>query len=537
MKRGKLILSLAMMCLSVAVLCFGVLAATSVTYTISGTISYEVKDAYVEITTKKYTTTTEYEKASDLRTAGGQVEAGTLSLGTGTQVGTTYNTLNETGTKENSGLALTYDLSSTTKVRTNWLVTEVKNLSDAELYVKVIDDHELDFYTTNSFIYRTQDVTSLAGKGTTKIVIGFTLWDETTQIDDASYGFTLEIGLAENYSPLKFQATQTITTVAAKQQYTKNAYYYVEMGDFYGLPVRWKLIAEKDTSESAGDGTVAGVYKYDDNTKYKNISTATEEGLEKYKNIDGIFLQETVTGQREAGSYSGSASWGQVKYCFYTERADGEGLTCCSFNGFKQSGSNYYKTDDSGNIVSGVLANDYYNSRIRQYLNGTDVNKYMEYSGVAHTGGHTSNYLTDLNISTSNSIYSKITARTSMEMKTGTFSSNVWTPSTTDYGSGKTTNDKFWLPSVEEMLTWNAGVTTSTAWNESLYDKMNWGYYAGKPSGYYWDILGANAGLRSGHSSSVSYVHYVYINGSANNWRVNSYGSGARAAFNLALGE
>ena len=544
MKKTKLLLSLAMMCLSIAVLCFGVLAATSVTYTISGTISYEVKDAYVEITTKKYTTTTEYEKASDLRTAGGQVEAGTLSLGTGTQVGTTYNTLNETGTKENSGLALTYDLSSTTKVRTNWLVTEVKNLSDAELYVKVIDDHELDFYTTNSFIYRTQDVTSLAGKGTTKIVIGFTLWDETTQIDNASYGVKLEVGLAENYSPLKYQEAQTKQGYTPYSgNFTKSAYYYVEMGDYFGLPVRWRLIAEKDTSSSKSDGSVAGVYKYDDTKKYKTISTATQEGLANYRNVDGIFLQETMTVyeyvcyESEDGDICEDGTYNRC----YDERTDGDwiGLTSCSFNGYKSSNSVYYKTDDSGNIVtdssgSKILANDYYNSRIREYLNGTDVNKYMESSGVAHTGGHTSNYLTDLNISTSNNIYSKISARTSMEIKTGKFT-NVWTPSTTDYGSGKTTEDKFWLPSVEEMLTWVAGVTTSTAWDSDVYNKMCWDGYNLSSSASDW--AGAYAWLRSGSSSASSVTYNVRDNGDWNDGDVYGCDCGARAAFNFALGD
>lgn len=54
MKKMKLLMSLSMLCLSIAMLCFGVFAASSVTYTISGTISYDVKDVFCTISGKVY---------------------------------------------------------------------------------------------------------------------------------------------------------------------------------------------------------------------------------------------------------------------------------------------------------------------------------------------------------------------------------------------------------------------------------------------------------------------------------------------------
>ena len=53
-KRIKLLASLSTFCLAIAVLCFGVFAAIKVTYSVSGTISYEVNDAYVEMDTVVY---------------------------------------------------------------------------------------------------------------------------------------------------------------------------------------------------------------------------------------------------------------------------------------------------------------------------------------------------------------------------------------------------------------------------------------------------------------------------------------------------
>lgn len=64
MKKFRLAVSLAMMFVSIAVLCFGVYAASSVTYTISGTIKYEIQDVFCTVSGKVYTTT-DFNVASD----------------------------------------------------------------------------------------------------------------------------------------------------------------------------------------------------------------------------------------------------------------------------------------------------------------------------------------------------------------------------------------------------------------------------------------------------------------------------------------
>ena len=53
-RKSKIFLSLASLCLSLMVLCFGVYSAVQVSYSISGSISYEVSGAYANITTKVY---------------------------------------------------------------------------------------------------------------------------------------------------------------------------------------------------------------------------------------------------------------------------------------------------------------------------------------------------------------------------------------------------------------------------------------------------------------------------------------------------
>ena len=54
MKKTKFVLSIISVCFAIAIMAFGVFAATQVTYTVTGKVSYTVTDAYVKITTKVY---------------------------------------------------------------------------------------------------------------------------------------------------------------------------------------------------------------------------------------------------------------------------------------------------------------------------------------------------------------------------------------------------------------------------------------------------------------------------------------------------
>lgn len=66
MKKLKLFATISSLCLAVAVLCFGVFSAVNVTYTINGSISYEVNDVFVQIETKVYRS--KAKQAMDLQT-------------------------------------------------------------------------------------------------------------------------------------------------------------------------------------------------------------------------------------------------------------------------------------------------------------------------------------------------------------------------------------------------------------------------------------------------------------------------------------
>ena len=55
MRKFKLFATISTICLALAVFCFGVFSATQVTYTIGGSISYEVTDVFANVKTRVYT--------------------------------------------------------------------------------------------------------------------------------------------------------------------------------------------------------------------------------------------------------------------------------------------------------------------------------------------------------------------------------------------------------------------------------------------------------------------------------------------------
>ena len=66
-KKVKLFTTIASLCLAVALMAFGVYAASTVTYTVNGTVAYTMDDVLVDVTTKisKIGVTTQLEKGED----------------------------------------------------------------------------------------------------------------------------------------------------------------------------------------------------------------------------------------------------------------------------------------------------------------------------------------------------------------------------------------------------------------------------------------------------------------------------------------
>lgn len=146
-RKFKLFATVASLCLSVALMAFGVYAASQVTYTVNGTVSYTLKSALVDIKTTTAYMVTEADgstgvtdghlvtpSVTDLTTGKNYSTDTTVQVG-GQDVWTSYDTDTKLLKEDPNGTATITDLSFNTS--TVWRITiNVKTLNETGVHVK-----------------------------------------------------------------------------------------------------------------------------------------------------------------------------------------------------------------------------------------------------------------------------------------------------------------------------------------------------------------------------------------------------------------
>ena len=545
-KKFKLFTSMISFCFSLAVLCFGVYAATTANFSMSGMISYEITNVYVEVTTNFYTTSKKFDLASEFKENAEMLEQKTLDqlsdsvftnsgavLTRLTDKVSEYSSLTATQAHEYLDHDITFS-EAEDGIFAHYVVINVKNLSEKPAYVKITDKHPIYITDSGVITYRTNDITEIEEGESVNMVVGYALFNSEKTIDGIEYENSVEIGLSEEYNPLKADPI--------------NEYYYVEMGDYYGNPIRWRMVGINQVADTTtGNTDLVHYSSFDANTLPTGVT--------------GVFIQETNTGYyyqyyyncetEDCIEYEGSK---------YTERDERWlGLSSVNFNRYKQVGTsypyNYYAVDDDGEYITDengdeVNANNYFYSLARDYINGIDVYKRDEWDNnneiyIPYTDEDKSSMLTDFDISSDDYIYSRIQARNLSDMTaySGAFNDDqVWTPTSTNYAEGQTGSDKMWLLSIEEALVLLGGVSSTTAWdwsNVELMNKLVWGYnnneYDEEGNCVLDDYAGSYFWLRSPSSDLARCTYFVYDGGDWDYNDVNSYYNAARAAFQLAI--
>ena len=209
MKKFKLLTSIASLCFAVAVLCFGVFAATTVTYNVSGTITYTVQDFFMDITTRVFYMT-DVNSESDLQTKANALKAKPLAEAPADI--DTYKYAGVNGTYRNEGAvvdgtvivkdvsstgeslvltsnALNVEFGNTNKAYTYFVVISFKNYASRNLKVNV---------GSTSFVGNASDTTSnlvsymapvaaegIAQNGTANMVIAMSIKDKKVSIPSA----------------------------------------------------------------------------------------------------------------------------------------------------------------------------------------------------------------------------------------------------------------------------------------------------------------------------------------------------------------
>ncbi len=225
-RKSKLFLSLASMMFAVALLCFGVYSAISVNYTLSGSVSYQVTDAFVEITTKVYASKDLMDEET-LKTSAQAIEESAFDsiqtiYGAPVKEIPTFNSLTggDTFTPQvEHEIDIDYN-----QAYTYFIVINVKNLSsDVNVYAQITN--KTDEQSLNSNIYTTkvqeQIIKPQESENNGKnIIIAYSLKDPTQSISQ-TFSYTITVNSGE-YIPvgptLQFVSSENTTITEGEQQ-------------------------------------------------------------------------------------------------------------------------------------------------------------------------------------------------------------------------------------------------------------------------------------------------------------------------------
>ena len=209
-RRSKLIFSLISLCFSIAVLCFGVYSALSVSYSISGSVSYEINDVFVSVTRKVYRALSETPVQSshsgnvtELKTAqtidtskyddiGADDSFSTYDNGNVTSSGQDY-TYPEDG-DESKNIDLTYGspTGNETQGYAFYIVIDIHNLGSEIINAQITAPTSLE-----NTILRDSGNVEITANDTERIVLGLALDDVTTGITSANFTYTITISRGE----------------------------------------------------------------------------------------------------------------------------------------------------------------------------------------------------------------------------------------------------------------------------------------------------------------------------------------------------
>ncbi|MBO5884435.1 MAG: hypothetical protein J6Q51_01420, partial [Clostridia bacterium] len=217
-KKVKILTSIFAFCIAVTAFCFGVYAALSVNYSVSGTVNYSVSKSNVEITTQLYKSSYQAASCYNLKTdmvdtlktkTVGQITSDAVSLNVtpidinGDAEGTAdvYNTNTAIDDSQNTVENLEVRFKDN-EAMSYYIVISIKNINDTmNTSVRVIDQKIAQ--GMNSFIYVSEGYAKIAPQETKTMVIAFALEDKTVAVKNAAFEYQIEVGAGELTSPIE----------------------------------------------------------------------------------------------------------------------------------------------------------------------------------------------------------------------------------------------------------------------------------------------------------------------------------------------
>ena len=230
-RRSKLIFSLVSLCFSIAVLCFGVYSALSVSYSISGNVSYEINDVFVELdlsvyralSTTSVNSATHNQNVSTIKDAGDNISETDFGKLSYTDHKSTYDNGVVTNpgqewSTSSSDLDLTYG--SPTEDNQGYafyIVIDIHNLGSEIINAQITAPTSLE-----NTILRDSGNVEITADGTERIVLGLALDDVTLGIDQVEFTYTITISRGE--LPIELITDMTFTVDEENKTATLTSY-------------------------------------------------------------------------------------------------------------------------------------------------------------------------------------------------------------------------------------------------------------------------------------------------------------------------
>ena len=213
-RKTKLFFSLVSLCFSLAVLCFGVYSAMQVSYTVSGSVSYEISDVFVDIETSLYMSTLNELTTDDVLKQNIQSIENDFTQSTSNTKNivkhTVYGTSEYSSYTQEGGFDTTLNPSSKTlpikygsyiandSAYAYYVVIKVTNNAQNEIYASLnLHLQDITEQQLNSVVDMNQSIVNISGNQTTYFVVGMALDDATIGVENQQFNWTLKITTEE----------------------------------------------------------------------------------------------------------------------------------------------------------------------------------------------------------------------------------------------------------------------------------------------------------------------------------------------------
>lgn len=319
-KRNKLWFSLATLCVTIAVLVFGVYSATSVNYSLGGSISYEVNDVFVDINTSLYLSNSMELTSGDLlddsvdsidsALSQGTFDSNLSTLGVVKSIvfqDNLYHSYTQEGgfdDSENPGvqnIPLNYGsfVQDTQAKEENsfayYIVIKIQNNGSNVIHA-ILDLGDTSTYNSN--ISTNKIRVEMQGKATAYFVIGMSLNNPTDPITDISFTYTIQLNngalpvLRLSDYQFKLNADKTASVLSYSGMNT-----VVDVPEKVGVAKLNNYILNISTVEGFPNITLSSLFQQDLKMTLPENSNAVYEGQPlKGTNIieNPLFLYEQI---------------------------------------------------------------------------------------------------------------------------------------------------------------------------------------------------------------------------------------------------